>query len=173
MTIAEQGDTRVMEQGSSKYISAPATTLLLLLPLLTPCCHHHCLCLYRGSTSVDVCKLRGSDVAGTVVDFVFVLFLFLFLFLFLLLHANGFMVSHLFPVTDISVMASSVTMAILLDPVIPPVETKMVPTTRTMATMNEMHHRAPSTLPSDPHPREGKGKGNEGKDGSHHHGRQW
>ncbi len=33
--------------------------------------------------------------------------------------------------------------------------------------------RPPSTLPSNPCPREGKGKGNEGKDGGHHRRRWW
>ncbi len=46
----------------------------------------------------------------------------------------------------------------------------MVPTrTRTVVTKNEMLHGGPSTLPSDPCPREGKGegKGNESKGSSH------
>jgi hypothetical protein len=101
------------------------------------------------------------------------LILFLFLFLSLLLHTNGVMVSHLFPAADIGVMALSVAAAAVLGAVVLQVETKMAPMMTTLATKNEMHHGAPSTLPSYPHPREGKGKGNEGKGGSHCCGRQW
>jgi hypothetical protein len=101
------------------------------------------------------------------------LILFLFLFLFLLLHANGVVVSHLFPAADIGVTASSVAAAVVLGAVIPRVETKMAPTKLTVATMNETRHNVPSTLPSDPHPREGKGKVDEGKGGGHHYGRRW
>jgi hypothetical protein len=53
-----------------------ALLLLLLLLLLPPCCHHCCLCLRGGcsgcSTGVAVCRCRGCEVAATVVDFVFV-----------------------------------------------------------------------------------------------------
>jgi hypothetical protein len=42
----------------------------------------------------------------------------------------------------------------------------MAPTTTTVATKNETCHGAPSTLPSNPCPREGKDKGNESKDGN-------
>jgi hypothetical protein len=83
-----------------------------------------------------------------------ILFLFLFLFLFLLLHADGFVVSHLFPAADIGVTASSI-----LGTIVPQAETKMVPTATTMATTNKTLHGAPSTLPSNPCPREGEGKG--------------
>ncbi len=87
--------------------------------------------------------------------------------MFLLLHADGVLVSHLFPAVDIGITASSVAAAVVLGAIVPQVETKMASTTMTMAMKNEMHHDAPSTLPSDPCPREGKGKGNEGKDGGH------
>jgi hypothetical protein len=119
--------------------------------------------------SVAVCRRRGGNVAATVVDFVFVLFLFLFL----LLHTDGVVVSHLFPAADIGVTASSVAVAIVLGAVIPQVETKMVPSTMTVTTTNEMCHGMPSTLPSDPCPREGKGKGDEGKGGGHRRRRRW
>ncbi len=103
------------------------------------------------------------------------LLLFLFLFLFLLLHANGVVVSQLFQAGDIGVMALSVAATIILGAVVLRVETKMAPTTTTVATTNETRHGMPSTLPSDPHPRKGKGegKGAEGKGGGHHHGRWW
>ncbi len=94
-------------------------------------------------------------------------FCFLFLFLFLLLHANGVVVSHLFLAMDIGVTASSVAAAVNLSAVVPWVETKMPSTTTTVVTTNETHHGMPSTLPSNPSPREGEGKGNEGKDGGH------
>ncbi len=97
----------------------------------------------------------------------------LFWFLFLLLHTNGVVVFHLFPAADISVTASSVTAAVVLGAAILRVETKMAPTTKTMVTMNEMHHGMPSTLPSNPCLREGKGEGDEGKGGSRHCGRRW
>jgi hypothetical protein len=128
----------------------------LLLPLL--CCRNCCLCLCRGSSSgsmgVAVCRCRGNYVAANVV--VFFLF-FVFLFFFLLLHSDGVMVSHLFPAVDIGVMAATVIAAVILSAIVPQVETKMAPTTTSVATMNETCHGMPSTLPSDPHPREGKG----------------
>jgi hypothetical protein len=79
--------------------------------------------------------------------FVFVLLwiLFLFLFLLLLLHADGDMVSHLFPAADMGVTASSVAGAIILGTIVPRVEIKMAPMTTTVATTNETHHSAPST----------------------------
>jgi hypothetical protein len=63
----------------------------------------------------------------------------------------------------------------------------MAPTTTPMVTLNETRHSAPSTLPSDLCPREGKGKGkgegegegegdgegDEGKDGGCCRGRHW
>jgi hypothetical protein len=66
---------------------------------------------------------------------------------------------------DIDVTASPVATAVVLGAVVQQVETKMVPTTTTVAMTNKMHHGAPSTLPSNPHPREGKSKGqaNEGE----------
>jgi hypothetical protein len=150
----------------------------LLLPLLPPCSCCCCLCLRRGSsggsTGLAVCRRRGGDIAAAVVDFVFVfvfvvVFVFTFVFvlsLFLLLHADKVVVSHLFPAADIGMMALSVAVAIVLGAVFPQVETKMAPTTATTGTTNERHHGAPSTPQSDPHPREGKGKGNEGEGGS-------
>jgi hypothetical protein len=71
--------------------------------------------------------------------------------------------------------ASSVAAAVVLGAIVPRVETKMIPMTTTVTTMNETCHGAPSTLPSNLCPREGKGKseGNEGKDGGHRCGRQW
>jgi hypothetical protein len=126
-------------------------------------------------------RRRGGEVAATVVDFVFV-FVFCFHFcacfslvlvLFLLLCANEVMVSHLFPATDIGMMALSVTAAVVFGAVLQQVETKMAPTTMTVVMTNEMHHSAPYTLPSNPCPRESKGKGNEGKGGGHHRGRRW
>jgi hypothetical protein len=83
------------------------------------------------------------------------------------------MESYLFPAVDMGVMASSVTAAIVLSPIVLQVETKMAPTTTTMAMTNKMHHSVPSTLPSNPCLRENKGKGDKGKDGGHCHGRQW
>ncbi len=74
---------------------------------------------------------------------------------------------------DVSMMSSFVAVAIVLGAVVPQVETKLAPATTTMATMNEMHHGAPSTMPSDPRPREGKGKGYEDVGGRHCHGRWW
>ncbi len=47
--------------------------------------------------------------------------------MFLLLHADGVMLSHLFPATDIRVMALSVAAAIVLGAVNLQVETKLVP----------------------------------------------
>ncbi len=90
-----------------------------------------------------------------------------------MLHADGVVVSHPFPAGDIGITASSVAGAVVLGAVIPQVETKMVPTTTTMTTTNETRHGAPSTPPSNPCPREGKGKGNEGESGRHCRGRQW
>jgi hypothetical protein len=146
------------------------------------CCHYYCsaaaaatatpvlppLLLSSGSMGVAVCRCRGGDVAATV-DFVFVLFLFLFL----LHHTNGAMVSHLFPATDIGVTALSVTTAVVLGAIVLQVETKMTPTTTTMTTMNEKHYGVPSTLPSNPCPKEGEGKGNEDKGGGFCCGRWW
>ncbi len=120
---------------------------------------------------IAVCRRRCSDVAASAVDFVFVLLLFLFL----LLHANGVVVSYLFPAMDIGVTASYVAVAVVLGAILPQVENKMAPITMTVTTTNEMHHGAPSTLPSDPHPREGEGEGegNKGKGGGYCRGRQW
>jgi hypothetical protein len=70
-------------------------------------------------------------------------------------------------------MASSVAAAIILGDNIPQVETKMVPSTTTMAMTNEMHHSLPSTPLSDTLLSEGEGKGNEGKGGGRPHGRRW
>jgi hypothetical protein len=117
------------------------------------------------------CRHRGSDIAATVVDFVFVLLFVLFLFL--LLHADGVMMSHLFLAMDIGIMASSVAAAIVLSAVVPQVETKMASTMTTMAMMNEMRHGVPSTPPSYPCPRENKGKGNKGKGGGRRCRRWW
>jgi hypothetical protein len=90
-----------------------------------------------------------------------------------MLHTNGVVMSHLFPAMDIGGTALSVAAAIFLSAVVPQVETKTAPTTTAVATTNEMRHGAPSTLPSNPCLREGKSKGNEGKDGGHRCGRQW
>ncbi len=87
------------------------------------------------------------------------LILFLFLFLFLLLHANGVMASYLFPAVVIDAMASSIATDIVLSNIIPQMETKMAPTTKTVATMNETRHGALSTLPSYSRPRESEGGG--------------
>ncbi len=95
------------------------------------------------------------------------LFLFLFLSLFLLLHTDGVVVSHLFLAADIGMTALSIAAAVVFGPVILQVETKMVPTMKAVSTTNEMRHGAPSTPPSNPCPREGEGKGNEGKGGRH------
>ncbi len=91
----------------------------------------------------------------------------------MVLHANGVVVSHLFLATDICMEALSVAVAVNLGDVVLQAETKMVPTTKTVATTKETHHGAPSTLPSNPCPREGKSKGNEGKGGGHCYGRRW
>ncbi len=72
------------------------------------------------------------------------LFLCLFWCLFLLLQADGVVVSHLFPATVIGRMASSVAVAIVFGAIIPQMETKMVPATTTVATMNETHRGAAS-----------------------------
>ena len=90
-----------------------------------------------------------------------------------MIHANGVVVSHLILAVDIGMMASSVATAIVLGAVVPLVETKMVPTMKTMAATNETHHGPSSTPMLDPRAREGKGKGDEGKGGGHHHGRWW
>ncbi len=87
-----------------------------------------------------------------------------------MLHAGGVVVSHLFLAADIG--ASSDAAAIVLGAVVPRVETKMAPTTITVTTMNETHS-APSTLPSNPCQREGKGGGDEDKGGGHCCGRRW
>jgi hypothetical protein len=89
------------------------------------------------------------------------------LLLFLLLHANGVVVFHLFPAAYINMTA------VVLGAVIPSVETTMAPTKMTVMTTNEMHHSTPSTLPSNPHPREGEGEGNEGKGVGRCRGKQW
>jgi hypothetical protein len=99
------------------------------------------------------------------------LLLILLLFLFLLLHANGVVVFHLFTAMDIGMMALSVAVAIVLGAVVPRVGKKMAPTTMTMVTTNEMRHGFPSTPPSNPCPREGKG--DEGEGGDHCRGRRW
>jgi hypothetical protein len=90
---------------------------------------------------------------------IFILFLFLFLFLFLLLHVNGVVVSHLFPAAVIGAMASSIGMAFVLGAIVPQMETKMAPMTKTVVTTNEMRHGMPSTPPSDSRLRESKGVG--------------
>ncbi len=108
------------------------------------------------STGLAVCRRRAADVAATVV-----------------LHADGVMVSHLFPALDIGMTASSVIAAIVLGAFVLRVDTKMVPTMMTLEKTNEMHHSTPFIPPSDPHPREGKGKGNEGKSGGHGRGSWW
>ncbi len=77
------------------------------------------------------------------------------------------------PAMDIGITALSVAAAIILDAVIPRVETKMASTKTTMATTNETRHSVPSTPLSDPCPREDKGKGDEGKDGGRRHRRWW
>jgi hypothetical protein len=159
----------------SMILSACAESIILsaglLLPPLFLYCHCCCLCIRRGSSSgnpcVAVCRPIGSDVAASVVDFD------LFLFLFLFFHADGVVVSYLFLAANIGMTALSVAAAIILGAFAPQVETKMVPTTKTMATMNEMHHGAPSTPPSDPCLRKGKGDGNESKDGSRCCWRPW
>ncbi len=74
------------------------------------------------------------------------------------------------PGADIGVTALSVAAAVVLGAIIQQVETKMAPTT-TVVTTNEMRHGMPSTLPSNPCPREGEGKGDEGKGGDCHCGR--
>ncbi len=79
--------------------------------------------------------------------------------------------SYLFPAADIGVMALSAAAAVVLGTFVLLVETKMVPTKTTVATTNGTCHGTPSTLMSNPPLREGKGKGNEGKDGGCHHGR--
>ncbi len=141
-----------------------------MLPLLLPLLTQRQQWQQHG---VAVCRCRGGDVATTVVDFDFVFVLFWFWFL--LLHADGVVVSPLFPAADIGVSASSVTAAVVLGAVIPRVETKMVPMKATVATTNETPHRTPSTLLSDSHPREGKGKGkdDDGEGGGRRRGRRW
>ena len=109
----------------------------------------------------------------TLPPLLLILFLFLFLFLFLLLHANGVMVSHLFPAADIGLTASSVAAAVVLGTSVPRVETKMAPPTTTMATTNEMCHSTPSIPSSNPRLREGEGEGDEGEGGGRRHGRRW
>jgi len=52
--------------------------------------------------------------------------------------------------------ALSVAAAVFLSAVVPRAETKE-PTTTTTVTMNEARRDEPSTLPSDPRPREGEG----------------
>jgi hypothetical protein len=79
------------------------------------------------------------------------LILILFLFLFLLPRAYGVVVLHLSPAADVSMTASSVAVANIVGAVVPQVETKMAPTTMTVATTNETCHGAPSTLPSNPY----------------------
>ncbi len=64
-------------------------------------------------------------------------------------------------------------MAVVLGAVVPQVETKMVPTTMTVATTNETRNGMPSTLLSNPCWREGEFEGNEGEGGRRHHGRRW
>jgi hypothetical protein len=69
-----------------------------------------------------------------------------FVFVFLLVAPHQYpMVAHLFLAADIGVTALSVAAAIVLGAIIPWVETKMAPTTMTVATTNEMHHSSPST----------------------------
>ncbi len=82
------------------------------------------------------------------------------------------MVFHLFPAVDIGMMTSSVTAAVVLGAHVPQVETKMAPTRMTIVTTNETHHGMPSTLPSSPCLREGKGESNEGEGGGCCCGRQ-
>jgi hypothetical protein len=166
MTLGEDYDYK--DGAESMILSAG-----LLLSPLPPCCRPCYLCLCRGrssgSTGVGVCRCRGKDIATTVVDFVFV-FIFIFVFL---LHADGASVSHLFPAADIGVTALSVAAVVILGTVVPQVETKIVPMTMIVATRNETRHGMPSTLPSNPRPREDKGKGDEGEGGGHCCGRQW
>jgi hypothetical protein len=92
---------------------------------------------------------------------------------FLLLHANGVVVSHLFPAADIAVTASSVATAAILGVIILQVTTRLAQTMMTMVMLNEMRQGVPSTQPFNPRPREGKGKGNEGEGGGHCCGRRW
>ncbi len=91
---------------------------------------------------------------------------------FFLLHANRVVVFHIFLAVEIGVMALSAAVTVILGASIPQVETKMAPMTMTVATTNETCHSAPSTLPSNPCPREGKGKDDEGEGDSCRHGRQ-
>jgi hypothetical protein len=91
----------------------------------------------------------------------------------LLLHADRVVLSYIFPATDIGVTALSNTAAIILGTIFLRIETKLAPTTKTVAITNETRNGMPSNLPSDPCPREGKGKGNESKGGGHHRGRGW
>ncbi len=81
------------------------------------------------------------------------------------------MSSYLFPAVDIGGMASSIAATVVLGAIVLQVETKMVPTTTTVAMMNETCHGAPSTPPSDPCPREGEG--DEGEGGGCRRGRGW
>ncbi len=117
--------------------------------------------------------MSAGAEAVTLTPLLVILFLFSFWFLFLLLHANGVLVSCLFPAVDIGVTTLSVATVVILGAVVPRVETKMAPMMTIMATRNEMRHGAPSTLLSNPCPREDKGKGDEGEDGGHCRGRQW
>jgi hypothetical protein len=91
----------------------------------------------------------------------------------LLLHANGVVVSHLSPAADIGMTDLSVITAVVFGTIVLRVETKMVQTTKTVATTKEMRHGTPSTPPTNPCPREGEGKGNEGEGGGHRRGRRW
>jgi hypothetical protein len=131
---------------------------LLLLPL-PPCCRHCCLCLRRGSSGgcmgVAVCRCRGNDVATTVVDFVLV-FVFVFVFVFVAPRQWGRGVP---PLCSSGYRCDSLVCHRSHCPWhrCPQEETKMAPTTMTVVTMNETGHGAPSTSPSNPHPREGKG----------------
>ncbi len=135
----------------SMILSEHAVSIILsaglLLPPLLLCCCRCCLCLRRHSSGVSTgvagYRHKGSDVATTVVDFVFV-------FLFIAPRRYA-VVSHLFPAADIGVTALPVTVAVVLGAIVPQVESKMAPTTMTVATMNETCHGALSTPPSDPH----------------------
>ncbi len=82
---------------------------------------------------IAVFRRRGGDVATTLL----ILFLCFYLFLFLLLHADGFVLSYLFPAAVIGATALSVATAVNLGAIVLPMETKMAPTTMTMVTTNE------------------------------------
>jgi hypothetical protein len=82
-------------------------------------------------------------------------------------------VSHLFQAADNGVLALVVAAAVILGAGVLRVETKMAPTMTTRAKPKEMCHITPSNPLSNPCLREGKGKGNQGKDGGHCRRRWW